>query len=277
MTDGAAVERAYLQACLAELAALKPGNVHIHAAGHDMTVTDFEASAKASAPAMSKAGLTVGQRILDAIRRTRSVVGSNTNLGIVLLSAPLAQAALMAPGLDLRRRLDSVLNDLTVDDAEQTFAAIRLASPGGLGQSARHDVRQPAKVTLRAAMTEARDRDRIAAQYATGFADIFETGLVRLVQVRSRWAELEWATTAVYLGFLAAFPDSHILRKFDANVAHAVMEEAQTLEQRFRSAADPQALLDDLRQFDRTLKDKGINPGTSADLTVATLFAAELK
>jgi triphosphoribosyl-dephospho-CoA synthase len=144
MADGsAAVEQAYLRACRAELAALKPGNVHVHAAGHDMTVTDFEMSAQASATAMAAARLTVGQRILEAIRRTRSVVASNTNLGIVLLSAPLAQAALMPPGPDLRRRLGRVLEELTVDDAEQAFAAIRLANPGGLGRSAQHDVGHP--------------------------------------------------------------------------------------------------------------------------------------
>jgi triphosphoribosyl-dephospho-CoA synthase len=29
--------------------------------------------------------------------------------------------------------------------------------------------------------------------------------------------------------------------------------------------------------FDRSLKARGLNPGTSADLTVATLFAASLQ
>lgn len=277
MADGAAVERAYLWACRAELAALKPGNVHVHAAGHDMTVTDFEVSARASAPAIAAAGLSVGQRILEAIRQTRLVVTSNTNLGIVLLSAPLAQAALSAPGPNLRQRLEGVLNDLTIGDAEQAFAAIRLANPGGLGGSARHDVRHPPTATLRAAMEEARDRDRIAAQYSTGFADIFEIGLPRLAEGRQRWPEPEWTTTAVYLAFLAAFPDSHILRKFDGSTAHAVMEQARTLEQRFRHAADPHAFLGDLQAFDGTLKDRGINPGTSADLTVAVLFASQLE
>src|SRR5262245_43152600 len=122
MFDGAAVERAYLWACRAELGALKPGNVHVHAAGHHMTVADFEVSAQVSAPAIAAAGLSVGQRILEAISRTRSVVTSNTNLGIVLLSAPLAQAALSGSGLNLRQRLVGVLDDLTIDDAENAFA-----------------------------------------------------------------------------------------------------------------------------------------------------------
>ena len=44
----AALRRAYLEACALELRALKPGNVHVHAAGHGMTAADFERSAAAS-------------------------------------------------------------------------------------------------------------------------------------------------------------------------------------------------------------------------------------
>lgn len=271
------VERTYLEACLAELAALKPGNVHAYAPGHDMTTADFEASARASAPAMADPGFTVGQRILESIRHTRSVVSCNTNLGIVLLCAPLAQAALIPSGPELRRGLQEILRGLTVDDADQAYAAIRLANPGGLGRSARHDVQSPPAVTLREAMAEARDRDRIAAQYCTGYADVFEFGLDRMAAGRARWPEPEWATVATYLGFLAAFPDSHVARKCGQTVAEAVMADACPLERQLRAAADPRAILTDLKNFDRALKDKGINPGTSADLTVATLFVAILE
>ncbi len=40
---------------------------------------------------------------------------------------------------------------------------------------------------------------------------------------------------------------------------------------------DPQALTPKLLAFDRSLKERGLNPGTSADLTVATLFAGALQ
>ena len=271
------VERAYLEACLAELAALKPGNVHAYAAGHDMTSADFEVSARASAPAMADPALTVGQRILESIRHTRAVVACNTNLGIVLLCAPLAQAALMAAGPGLRQQLHDLLHGLTVDDAERAFAAIRLANPGGLGESARHDVQHSPAVTLHAAMAEARHRDRIAAQYCTDFVDIFEFGLDRLAAGQARWPEPEWATAATYMGFLAAYPDSHVARKLGQRVAEAVMTDARPLAHRLQAAANPKTILDDLKNFDRTLKDKGINPGTSADLTVATLFVSYLE
>src|SRR5262245_13649680 len=142
MSDPCArIAQAYLEACRAELHALKPGNVHIYADGHGMTVSDFEQSANVSAPIMSEPGLSVGARIHGAIRRTHDAVGSNTNLGIVLLCAPLASAAFAADVTgDLRSALHTVLASLTVEDAEQTFAAIRLAAPAGLGESAAQDV-----------------------------------------------------------------------------------------------------------------------------------------
>jgi triphosphoribosyl-dephospho-CoA synthase len=275
--SGGRVAAAYRDACLAELQALKPGNVHVHAAGHDMTVTDFETSAEVSAATMGQPGLSVGERIYEAVRQTRAVIGCNTNLGILLLCAPLAQAALGARTGDLRQELRQVLDALDVADAELAFRAIRLAQPGGLGASPRHDVAAPATVTLRAAMAEARHRDRIADQYVTAFEDVFTFGLPRLRAGLSRWAEESWATTGAYMGFLARFPDSHIARKFGATVADDVRRTAAHLDQRLAACADPAVLSADLTAFDTKLKAAGLNPGTSADLTVASLFASRLE
>ncbi len=271
------VEQAYLTACLAELAALKPGNVHAYAAGHRMTVADFEASARLSAPAIAAPDLTVGERMLAALRRTREAVSTNTNLGILLLCAPLAQAALHSAGGELRQALHAVLEALTVDDAASAYEAIRLANPGGLGSSPRHDVREPPQVTLLEAMRAASDRDRIAAQYVTDFSDVFGLGLERLTAGGQRWRDFEWAVSSTYLGFLGAFPDSHIERKFGLETAEAIMLEARKFDTILSGAADPRVILSDLQAFDSALKDKDINPGTSADLTVATLFVSNLQ
>jgi triphosphoribosyl-dephospho-CoA synthase len=277
MVAASHVEQAYLAACLAELAVLKPGNVHAYAAGHRMTVADFESSARVSASAIAAPGLMVGDRILTALRRTREAVSSNTNLGILLLCAPLAQAALQSTGRDLRQGLHAVLEALTVDDAASAYEAIRLANPGGLGDSPRHDVREPPRITLLEAMRVASDRDRIAAQYITDFADVFGLGLDRLTAGRERWREFEWAASSTYLGFLGAFPDSHIQRKFGLETAEAVMFEARKFEVLLSGTPDPRVILSDLQTFDSALKEKDINPGTSADLTVATLFVSNLQ
>ena len=273
----AAVALAYIAACRAELAAIKPGNVHARAAGHAMTVADFEASALASAPFIADPERRVGSRILAAIEATWAAVTCNTNLGIVLLCAPLAAAAQSRHAGSLRARVAQILAELDRRDAEQAFAAIRLANPGGLGESSAEDVRRPPTGTLRAAMELAAERDRIARQYASGFADVFDLGLASLSAARARWGNSEWAATQVYLEFLARFPDSHVVRKQGAAAADRVRAEAEVHAARFRQAARPDDALADLLAFDAALKGAGINPGTSADLTVAVLFAEALE
>ncbi|MGZ8399895.1 MAG: triphosphoribosyl-dephospho-CoA synthase [Methyloceanibacter sp.] len=275
------VSRGFLDACLAELDALKPGNVHRLAAGHNMTVEDFVASAEAAAPCMGEKKLAVGQRIRRAVEATRTAVGQNTNLGIVLLAAPLANAAFSRDAGDLQSRLHRVLNGLDVDDAREAYRAIRETKPGGLGDAPAHDVAAEPKVSLLEAMRAAEARDRIAWNYTHDYADIFTLGLRWLAQARERWAEPclaspSWAVTRVYLGFLAHLPDTLIERKFGTRIATEVRDEAGPIEAGLTECQSPEAMTAPLAAFDRALKERGLNPGTSADLTVATLFAASL-
>jgi len=269
------IAEAFGSACLAELSALKPGNVHAFADGHRMTTAQFERSAAAAAGPLAAAGARVGQRILDAVAATQAAVGTNTNLGIILLCAPLAAAA-EAGSDDLRAALAGVLDGLDTADAELAFRAIVRAAPAGLGQVAENDVAQPARVTLRRAMADAADRDRVARQYATAFEDVFDRGLPRLAAAAQRKWPDEWAISAIYLGFLADFPDSHIMRKYGEAIAKTVQDSAIRYDAELRSAWDPSRLAGDLLAWDAALKTKNLNPGTSADLTVATLFAHRL-
>jgi triphosphoribosyl-dephospho-CoA synthase len=271
----ARVAAAYIEACLAELDAPKPGNVHRFAPGHRMEVADFVRSAEASAAPIAARGARVGSRIREAVDATLKAVGQNTNLGIILLCAPLAAAA-EAPDMALRVALAKGLDGLDRKDAEDVFAAIAAANPGGLGRASRHDVNAPATVTLREAMAEAADRDRIARQYVTIYEDIFSLGLPVLAAARRRYGDTRWSTLAVYLTFLAEIADTHIARKFDVATAESVRREAVVWRDAFASAGDPEGIADSLLGWDASLKSRGINPGTSADLTVATLFASSL-
>jgi triphosphoribosyl-dephospho-CoA synthase len=270
------VARAYVEACLAELDALKPGNVHRFAAGHGMEVVDFVVSAEASAAPVAARGARVGARVRAAVEATLAAVGQNTNLGVILLCAPLAAAAEAPLDAALRPALGRVLDGLDRADAGEVFAAIAAANPGGLGRAARHDVNAPALVTLREAMAEAAERDRIARQYVTSYEDIFALGLPALAAARRRQGEARWSTLAVYLAFLAAIPDTHVARKFGAAAAEAVRREAAPWRDALLAAPDPEALTAGLLEWDGDLKACGINPGTSADLTVATLFGWDL-
>jgi triphosphoribosyl-dephospho-CoA synthase len=182
-----AIARSFLDACLAELDALKPGNVHRVSDGHRMTVADFAASAEVAAPLIGRQGLAVGTRIRLAVEATRRAVGQNTNLGIILLAAPLAGAALDVKGGDLESRLHRILAALSVDDAREAYRAIRETKPGGLGQAPQHDVASEPRVSLLEAMRAAEARDRIAWNYTHDFADIFTLGLTWLAHGLERW------------------------------------------------------------------------------------------
>jgi triphosphoribosyl-dephospho-CoA synthase len=269
------IEAAFRWACVTELDAPKPGNVHAFANGHRMTMDEFVRSADAAAAPLAAQGARVGFRIHRAVVATLAAVGTNTNLGIILLCAPLAAAA--ERDINLRNALHRILQDLDIDDADLAFRSIVRAAPGGLGHSARHDVFNPATVNLRQAMSEAANRDMVARQYATDFADIFDRGLPLFESVVHRWGDAKWATLATFLGFLSAFPDSHIARKLGVKTAHCVQGAALKFARSLQAAERPDQVLPALLIWDAALKEKAINPGTSADLTVATLFAHRLQ
>ena len=270
------IAAAFMASCRDELDAPKPGNVHVFSPSGRKTPEDFLRSAEAAAAPLTLPGARVGRRIFAAIEATRAAVASNTNLGIILLCAPLAAAAEQQPA-DLRVAIARVLRALDVADAELAFRAIVAAEPGGLGRAERHDVFGPASVTLRQAMAEAADRDRIARQYASDFEDVFTFGEPAFQAALATGRERSWATLALFLGFLAAFCDSHVVREHGPEAAEEVRRAAAHLRRRLDAARDPAEILPELLAYDRSLKARSINPGTSADLTVATLFANRLR
>src|SRR5262249_34482294 len=158
--------------CLDELRAPKAGNVHDFSGGHGMTVSDFEISADVTKDWIARPGAKVGERVHGAIAATRKAGDCNTNLGIVLMSAPIAVAAEREGAGNLRVSVGRVLEGLDVDDATNVFEAIVRADPAGLGDAGENDVREPATVTLLEAMRTAEDRDRIAWNYTHGFASV---------------------------------------------------------------------------------------------------------
>ncbi len=275
--ENAPVARAFVAACEAELQAPKPGNVHIFAPGHGMEARDFVLSANAAAPYIAAPGANVGARILSAVEATWAAVGQNTNLGIVLLCAPLAHAALTAKTTDLRAETARVLAALDRSDADLAFRAIAMAKPAGLGAAPQHDVTAPAQTTLREAMRAAAHRDSIARQYANDFMEVFDVGVSALHQARKAGQSPERATLSIYVAFLLTLHDSHLARKWGGAVAEWLRdEEGPLFAARLDAAATEAEAFTMTLGFDRLLKARGYNPGTSADLTVATLFADSL-
>lgn len=267
---------AYRWACRMDVAVRKPGNVSLASAGHAMQAAQFLASAEASCGPLFSDTLRIGERIEAAIVATRAVAGCNTNLGIVLLCAPLIRATEVASD-DTRASLEAALHaglaELDVADSAAAYRAIAIANPGGLGRVEAQDVANVPSVDLRAAMALAADRDLIARQYANGFDDLFGFGLPSFH--RPDAASIVLRVQQTFLSWLASFPDSHIVRKQGAAAALTVSSEAN--EWRMRLAAAPFSNESaDFFDWDASLKARGLNPGTSADLTVCTLFLAAL-
>lgn len=243
-----------------------------------MTATDFLASARAIVPILIDEDLPIGDRIEHAVQATFERVGCNTNLGIILLLAPLAEAALRVHAhCALEEELGRVLHSLSVADAAACFRAIRLANPAGLGVSANQDVAAEPTLPLRQLMGFARQRDAIAMQYTDCFATIFGDGLDAFERGRASLGSLVSVASVVFVHLLAAQLDSHIVRKHGFATALDVSRRACRLESSLKACENPGPIRALLDPFDEVLKSRGINPGTTADLTVATLTVGLLK
>lgn len=261
-------------ACLLEVSADKPGNVTWGKDFWDTRFVDFMASAVAIGPAFRQAASApVGEIILQAVRDTGRLANTNTNLGMILLLAPLAKAAATGHPGGLRTGVGEVLQALTIDDARRAFQAICLAAPGGLGDAGSYDVhQQDVDITLLDAMRLARERDTVAKEYVTDFQVTFEIGYTNLQQFWEQGHLFSEAIVQTYLTILAQVPDTLIARKKGWDVARDVSQRANEVlrlggifSSRGREA---------LQTFDRIIRDTNhrLNPGTTADLTAATLF-----
>jgi triphosphoribosyl-dephospho-CoA synthase len=233
-------------------------------------------SAIALGPELGRAGdRGVGETVLAAVRASRRAASSNTNLGIALLLAPLAKAALA--GGPLRSRLDATLRGLDLADARAAYAAIRLAGAGGLDAAVEHDVRSEPTVGLREAMASAAGRDSIAAEYVTEYALTFESGIPALAAALGDGLAARQAIVELHLRLLDAAPDTLIVRKRGAEAAARVSAGAREVLAAggVRTAAGRRAL----RSFDASLREPAntLNPGTTADLVAATVFVALLE
>jgi triphosphoribosyl-dephospho-CoA synthase len=259
-------------ACLLEVTARKPGNVHRYADLPGLHFIDFLLSATAIADPLDRAATEgVGNAVLGAVEATRRVVSTNTNLGIILLLAPLAA---VPETVDLADGIEDILAATTIDDARQVYRAIRLSQPGGLGEVGDQDIASDPTVTLTAVMGLAVERDSIARQYANGFREVLREALPNLRESLHAGSTLETAIVACYLNVLARHPDSLIVRKYGAAQAEEVSRRAgELVDAGWPHCEEAQPRLE---VFDSWLRhsENRFNPGTTADLVTAALYAA---
>lgn len=264
------MEQCVTLACLLEVTAPKPGNVHRGADFEDLCFADFVVSSVAVGPSIASASREgVGLAVLEAVRATRNLVQTNTNLGTILLLAPLAR---VPRDRSLRDGVSDVLESLTSRDAELAYEAIQLAAPGGLGEVQEMDISGPPPEDLMVAMQLAAERDLVARQYVNRFQHVFE----HVVPSLTTGLEQDWSLTTsiiqTHLRLMAAFPDSLIARKCGLDVAAESASRAQrVLESGVPASESYQTALADL---DFWLRSDGHrrNPGTTADLIAAGIF-----
>jgi triphosphoribosyl-dephospho-CoA synthase len=284
--QAAAIGDAAERACVLEATAPKPGNVSPGRPFADVRYEDFLASAAAiRLPVATVDTRSVGETVFLAVEATARVARANTNLGMILLLAPIAHAAVrigsdLAQSDDrvttLRTELNRVLAQTTVDDALHVFRAIRLVNPGGLGRADDQDVWAEPTVTLLEAMRLAADRDGIAREYATACAMTFETGAPALSKARADGLSWNDAIVETFLTVLEAAPDTHIVRRGGEVLAKRASRLAQDALAAggVRTEAGRRAIAG----MDAVLRDPDNlgNPGTTADLTAAAIFVTLL-
>jgi len=283
-------------ACVLEASAPKPGNVSPGRPFENLRYEDFVISALAIGRAFEGvAHQSIGQTVRLAIESTREWTATNTNLGIVLLLAPLASAVNGVGGhfwrtpsqtrdcppkvtsdpID-RARVRERLEQTTVEDARDVYAAIRLARPGGLGNAGAQDVADEPTMTLLEVMRLAADRDSIANEYASGFELTFTMGTPTLERARRDGLHWDDAIVETFLTLLAHTPDTHIVRRTGTAAAEQVSQLARdALSRGGVRSPDGRRAIDDM---DRSMRDArhSLNPGTTADLTTAAIFVVLL-
>ncbi|MFM7107989.1 MAG: triphosphoribosyl-dephospho-CoA synthase [Planctomycetaceae bacterium] len=253
-------------ACILEAAAPKPGNVHPGADFSDLAHDELVAAALTIAPVMERAAdAPLGRTVRDAVEASRRVTRSNANLGMILAIAPLAAVRGDAP--PDAAGAAAVLAGLGPADAVDVWAAIAAARPGGLGTSERHDVAGPPPTDVLEAMRLAAPRDRIAALWADGYADLVAGLVADLAAEIAPRADLRDAIVRAFLRELARSPDSLVVRRHGPAFAADVSGRAAAV---LAAGPDWRAAA---AAFDRTLRSPvRVNPGTTADLVAAALY-----
>ena len=270
--DGYSLGRLAEIACVLEVTASKPGNVHRGADFEDVTFLDFAASAVAMGQAIDESvSAGYGETVLAVANRTMQVAGSNTNLGINLLISLLVVACRGGKFLD-RASVDSSLQQLDADDSSKVFEAIRLMIPGGMGNVTKHSITGAAPTSLIEAMEAAKDRDLVAAQFTNGFVDGFDKALPWICEGRARFDSLVEGIVWAHVRMMASCPDTLIARKCGLEVAQQSSAMASKAIDELQHGRE--AFFSAVSNLDFWLRSDGHrrNPGASADMVAAGLF-----
>ena len=294
------VENCASLAALLEVSAYpKPGNVHRLNDFPETSYEHFLAGGVALGSVMGEvagrssqtqdyASIGLGRGIREAVDAMfQWQKGGNIHLGVILLFTPLsAGAGAMLSGGDvsveaLREHTRNIITGSTKTDSIDIYSAINKAmSSENLGDSDELDVNDnnSTERILRENITPleifglCKDRDMICSEWVTGFQTVFETGYPYLQKRINESASIKDSTVDTFIKILAENPDSLITRKSGTEQARHVSEEARKIMEVGGTTSETGMRM--LWNLDEKLKKENglLNPGTTADLTAASLF-----
>lgn len=273
----------------------KAGNVHRTQDFNDMTFEDFLISSTCIRGPLERVSINgykcypymlnqveIGECILDSVRSTHNLIGTNTNLGISMLLIPIAATfgALSDtnPINNLQKTLDTIIKNTEVDDAIALTKAINIANAGGMdNKTNQYDVNNQETldeirnnhINIYDLLEMSQSYDRISYELVNGLPVISTYGYPTYAKYVDKYPDND-VTLAVYLEILAHVPDTLIERKYGIEVAEEVSQRALNILNKTEIATDERRM--QLKDFDYFLQKKHYNPGTSADFTAASLF-----
>ena len=274
----------------------KPGNVHRTRNYDDMVFQDFAISAVVIGDTMEElanqakeiddlSNAELGKYILQAVSETDKWIETNTNLGIMMMCIPIAAAAAISSSFDeIQDNVGRLMDATTVEDAVNLYDAINVADAGGMGDQEEFDVMsEKAKDELRANNQTMYDVleisagwDRLANELTNKMPVSFELGYPTFFDFWESCDDVDVindATVLTFMTILSQIPDTLISRKYGDETAEAVSQKANEI-LKFK---DDDSFVEKLLEFDDYLFDNGYNPGTTADLTAASIFLSYLK
>ena len=270
--DISLLKNSYLFACQKDVEIIKPGNVNINSPHKDTSAKDYMLSSVNSSHQLFVKDISLGDRVLNSIIETKKETKVNTNLGIVLLCAPIIHALINYNQTGLKEAIILTIDESSKDDTVKICEAINITNPGGLGKSGKFDTKSLPRMKLRDIMNYSSSYDRISYQYSHNFVDILDFIVPRISFHIGNKQSLDISLSLTYMEILSRIPDSHISRKFGDKIAKKTSNNASDLLKILDRESSPDYIANELINLDYEYKKKGINPGTTADLLVAGLM-----
>ena len=264
-------KKLYYQSCCEELKIFKPGNENIYTKFSRSKIEKFKNAAKISSEILIDKKFSFGECVFNATKKCYDILGSNYNLGIILMCAPILRVIVKNCELILKERLNIILQNIDKNDGDLILKAIKYAKPGGLKnyEGNANLLNFNDGLTFKEIMKIGSKKDRISKCYINIFSEIFDYGLP-LYRKLKHYTSHFFAGEKIFLYYLSKDTDSHLQRKFGIQNAKMVQNKAILLNKKIKFKRNQN--FKDLLNFDRYLKKKNYNPGTCADLTVTTLL-----